>query len=113
MRLKELREERGLTQSDVANAIQTSQSNIARWEKELNEPSASFVIKLADFFEVSTDYLLGRADDFENIAVSATKNQLSVEEERLLYSLRKLNKKNKTLVLAYVRVRLEEQEENG
>lgn len=70
MRLKELREERNLSQLDVANAIGTSQTNIGRWEKERNEPSSGYVIKLADFFEVTTDYLLGREDDFGNISVT-------------------------------------------
>lgn len=60
MRLKELREERHLTQNDIAKEIKTSQTNIGRWEKELNEPAASFLIRLADFFQCSIDYLLGR-----------------------------------------------------
>ena len=51
MRLKELREERHLTQNDIAKEIKTSQTNIGRWEKELNEPAASFLIRLADFFQ--------------------------------------------------------------
>ena len=63
-RLKELRQEKNLTQADVANAIGTSQRNIGRWENNENEPGASFVIKLANFFEVSSDYLLEITDDF-------------------------------------------------
>lgn len=63
MRLKELRQENELTQFDVAKGIDTSQRNISRWENEDNEPSSSFVIKLAQYFNVSTDYLLGLEDD--------------------------------------------------
>ena len=65
MRLKELREEKNLTQYEVARAIKTSQSNIGRWEKGLNEPAANYLILLADFFDVSIDYLLGRSDEFK------------------------------------------------
>lgn len=54
MRLKELREERNLSQLDVANAIGTSQTNIGRWEKDKNEPSSGYVIKLADFKDITS-----------------------------------------------------------
>lgn len=63
MRLKELREERNFTQKQIGDAIMSDQSNVARWEKGINQPSAEFIIRLADFFGVSTDYLLGRSDD--------------------------------------------------
>lgn len=49
MRLKEMRTEWGLTQTDVAKAIGTSQRNIGRWESGLNEPTSSSLVKLADF----------------------------------------------------------------
>lgn len=83
MRLKELREERNLSQLNVANAIGTSQTNIGRWEKDKNEPSSGYVVKLADFFEVTTDYLLGREDDFGNISVTTNLN-LTAEEKVML-----------------------------
>lgn len=69
MRLKELRLEKNLSQWDVANGIKTGQSNIGRWEKEEVLPSSENIIKLADFFGVSTDYLLGRSDDFGYVTV--------------------------------------------
>ena len=50
MRIKELRQERGLTQAEVANAIKTSQRNIGRWENGENEPTASFIFLLAEIF---------------------------------------------------------------
>ena len=69
MRLKELRLEGGFTQGEVAKAIGTSQRNIGRWENGENEPTASFLIALADFFKVSIDYLLCREDEFGNIVI--------------------------------------------
>ena len=111
MRLKELREERHLTQNDIAKEIKTSQTNIGRWEKELNEPAASFLIRLADFFQCSTDYLLGREDDFGNITIKTEKPvPLPQDELHLLEVYRKLDTVNKTHVSAYAEVRLEEQE---
>lgn len=111
MRLKELREERNLTQNDVATAINTTRTNIGRWEKGINEPSANFIMQLADFFEVSTDYLLGREDDFGNVSIQNVTSSLSAEEQRLIDTFRKLNAKNRIHVSAYADVRLEEQTE--
>lgn len=90
MRLLELREEKNLTQQDVANAIKTSRTNIGRWEKEQNEPSASYIILLADFFEVSTDYLLGRENDFGTVNVKKELPGLSEEELQLIEDFRSL-----------------------
>lgn len=98
MRLKELRDEKKLSQEEVAKAIGTSQTNIGRWEKGLNEPSSGFVIKLANYFEVSIDYLLGREDDFGNIVVSEN-NEITPEEKELLTLFRSLpNIRRKTVM---------------
>lgn len=63
-RLKELRLEKGLSQQQLARQIETTQSNIGRWENGINEPSASQLIKLADYFGCTIDFLVGREDDF-------------------------------------------------
>lgn len=61
-RIKELRLEKGIFQAALAKAIGVSQKAVDFWEKGENEPKASYILKLADFFDVSTDYLLGRGD---------------------------------------------------
>lgn len=58
--IKELRLEKGLSQSLLASKIGVSQKAIDFWERGINEPKASYIIKFADFFDVSADYLLGR-----------------------------------------------------
>lgn len=83
MRLKEIRFEKGLSQCDVAQGIKTGQSNIGRWENGDVLPSADFIIKLADFFGVSTDYLLGRSDELGYVTVQSSPT-LSPEEQELL-----------------------------
>lgn len=113
MRLKELRDEKKLSQEEVAKAIGTSQTNIGRWEKGLNEPSSGFVIKLANYFEVSIDYLLGREDDFGNITVtpspssdlsaSSPNASLTPEERELLELYKKLPGTRKKTVLDTIR----------
>ena len=59
IRIKELRLENNLSQQSLAREINVSQKAIDFWEKGINEPKASYVIKLAKFFNVSADYLLG------------------------------------------------------
>lgn len=59
-RIKELRQEKNLSQSVLAQKIGVSQKAIDYWERGINEPKATYIVRLADFFDVSTDYLLGR-----------------------------------------------------
>jgi len=61
-RLKELRQKANITQKELALSIHSSQQNIAFYEKGERKPKHEMVEKLADFFNVSTDYLLGKTD---------------------------------------------------
>lgn len=59
-RLKELRKNKNLKQSDVAKAIFTSQQNYSRYENGSVEPDYEILKRLASFFGVSIDYILGK-----------------------------------------------------
>lgn len=61
-RIKLLRTEKGFSQAKLAKAIGATQKAVDFWEKGINEPKASFIIKLAKFFCVSADFLLGIED---------------------------------------------------
>ncbi len=61
-RLKELRTERNLTQKRLAEKLSTTDDCIFFWEKGRSEPSIDEILRLAAFFDVTTDYLLGRVD---------------------------------------------------
>lgn len=61
-RLKTLRKEAGLTQKELAEQIDTSQQNIGFWEKGDRNPKHKSLVKLANFFKVSTEYLTGETD---------------------------------------------------
>ncbi len=112
MRLKELREERDLSQLDVANAIGTSQTNIGRWEKDKNEPSSGYIIKLANFFGVTTDFLLGREDDFGNVSVNANAD-LTAEEKTMLELFNKLPEVRRRTVIDTMRFMVESNDRNA
>ena len=58
--LKSLREEKNLRQADLADFLEISQQAYQRYENGTSEPNGDGFIKLADFYNVSTDYLLGR-----------------------------------------------------
>ena len=60
MRLKELRESKGLTQKEVAEIIGYSEVSYARYENGKREPDISTLCKLANYFNVTVDYLIGR-----------------------------------------------------
>lgn len=62
-RLKEMRENRELPQRIIAQILKTSERQYSRWETGFTEIPAHHVVSLADFYQVSTDYLLGRTDD--------------------------------------------------
>ena len=61
-RLLELRKEKGLSQAKLAKEIGVSFSVVCYWETDRAEPTALNLVKLADFFDISVDYLLGRED---------------------------------------------------
>lgn len=61
-RLKQLREEKGLLQSDLARYLNISIPAVGYYENGKRDMSPQTIIKLSDFFEVSTDYLLGKSD---------------------------------------------------
>lgn len=57
-KIKLLREKRGITQTELANKLGITRSGVNAWEMEISVPSTQYVILLAKFFDVSTDYLL-------------------------------------------------------
>ena len=63
-RIRDLRKEKKLSQSELANVLFTSQDTISLWELGKSLPGANDIIKLAKFFNVSSDYLLGLVDEF-------------------------------------------------
>lgn len=58
-RLKELRMEKGLTQTELAKVLNTTQKSISKYENEYLDVSTETIIKICKYFDVSADYLLG------------------------------------------------------
>jgi len=61
--LKQLRENQGLSQTDLGKILNVTQQTIGHYEKGKREPNQETLNKIADHFGVTTDYLLGRVND--------------------------------------------------
>ena len=87
-----LRKEKKLSQKDAAQALGISQALLSHYEKGIRECSLSFVVKAADFYDVSCDYLLGRTAERQydiaelnsETASAGSQNTASVINRRLL-----------------------------
>ena len=61
-RIKSLREQQNITQSDLAKQLGITRSSVNAWEMGISVPSTQYIVELAHIFNVSTDYLLGKSD---------------------------------------------------
>ena len=65
LRLRGLRKNKGISQLKLAMDLNTTQNTISRYETGEREPGIDELIKIADYFNVSVDYLIGRTDNPE------------------------------------------------
>lgn len=63
LKLKELREEKKISQSKISEITGNKQAACPKWELQQRDIPNEVLCKLADYFEVSTDYLLGRTEE--------------------------------------------------
>lgn len=103
-RIRELREEKNLSMLQLAEKIGVSNAAICKWENQIAEPKASYIYNLANFFNVSTDYLLGRTDDFGSVIASPTAPALTKREETLLRYFRSLSSELQEAAIETTRV---------
>lgn len=97
------RESRNMSQKFVALSVGVSPPMVSQWEKGIKEPSKETLIKLADLFHVTIDYLL----DHET---STTENKLSEDENNLLSIFRLLNQTGKAVALRQCEALLDQPE---
>ena len=95
--LKELRINRGVSQKEFAAILGVSQQTIASWEVGRTEPSNSLLKDIADYFNVSADYLLGRRD------VDIHNRLLSEEQVTLLKDFDSLGSDGRNILLGVLK----------
>ena len=87
-RIRELRQEHGLRQNQLAKSVNVAANTLSQFESGKANPGYEALIAIADYFEVTTDYLLGRADDFGKVTVMAEKTSgFPDSDEKELLSL--------------------------
>lgn len=100
IKIRELRKVAGITQEEAAKHLQISRQVFANYENEINQPSPEMLCKIADYFNVTIDYLVGRESEDGVVIVSG--NELSKDESALIDKLRRLDPLNKELAYQYV-----------
>jgi putative transcriptional regulator len=84
-RLKNLRKEAGFTQVDVASKLGISQPAYASWERGVKKPTQENLVKIAQIFNVSIDYLVGNSeeklDELDNIELLFRMNSKGLTDE--------------------------------
>lgn len=100
--IRALREDRDLKQADVAKVIHTSQQQYSKYETAYAEIPLRVLLELADFYGVSTDYLLGRVPYAANVQALETFLSQNDAVAAMLSSLQKLSPESQTSVFEYV-----------
>lgn len=90
-RIKELRQKRNITQIRLSTEIEVSQETISAYENGKAEPRLDNLVKIADFLNTSTDYLLGRIDD-DSPLVDLANNVVDKQLNELINNYARLNK---------------------
>lgn len=101
MRLKEMRISKGLLQRDIAEVLSCSTPVYCRYEKGEREPPFDIINRLADFYGVTVDYLMGR-DDTPPVQPKTEESPAAKAEDKFLEIYRQLNEENRRQVVQYL-----------
>lgn len=99
LNLKQLRLDRHLTQTALANALDVAQTTISAWERGEKSPDPDTLVRLANFYDVSVDYLLGRENKKE---APLPVPMLGKDAQKLLDMYGEMSKESKDQVMLYV-----------
>lgn len=75
-RLRDLRNEKGISQKELAAALFVSQQTVAKWETDRSTPNPDMVSQIAQYFDVSSDYLIGMSDSKSNAINTPTDDDI-------------------------------------
>lgn len=89
--LKEIREKKGISQTTLAKDLNLVRSTICQYEKGNRYPDIDMLIKLADYFGTSIDYLVDRINEPYAVSTHAPVNEYSDEEKRIIAAYRTLS----------------------
>lgn len=102
-RLRQLRKNKGVTQQKLADYLSVNLSTVGKWEIHNVTPATDLLVKLADYFEVTTDYLLGSSDSF-----TASPTALPEAQKVLLDLFRQVPEDKQALVVQMIKTAISE-----
>ncbi len=91
-KIKTLREQKGLTQSELARIIGITRSSVNAWEMGISVPSTQYIVELANIFKVSSDFLLGLESSYSVNVSGLSQNDIEFVHSTIEY----LRMKNET-----------------
>lgn len=119
-RLRYLRQQKGLKQKELSKILELSERAVGNYETDYRFPSQDILNKIADYFEVSIDYLLGRTDDPSAFVLSGDDlpdelKKLGVEELGVDAEVKKhgLTKKDIEEVIEYIKFKGQSKKEKS
>jgi transcriptional regulator with XRE-family HTH domain len=96
-RLRLLREENGMKQKEVGGLLGVKESSVGKYENEQRTPSPGAINKLADYFQVSSDFLLGRSD------IRFPADKIIAEHNDMIADLSEEARKEARNIMGYIR----------
>lgn len=101
-KLKELRESRHLTQTGMGARIGVTQQNISRYERDVSTMPVEILLETADYFNVTTDYLLGRSEVKRSLEGQVQVNREIEEYFDLVEMYQDLDARDREIVLSTI-----------
>ena len=113
-RIKELRQEKGILQSDLAKLLKMGQATISNWETGRHEPDQEALLEMSKLFDVSIDYILGNTD-IKNPLTSEDMNGLTEKQIKILEMMGELPEQDQDDLIqqAEYRIWLKHQKKSG
>ena len=99
LRIKELRESKKLNMKEAARLLDMPYTTYVNYEKGKREPTSEVLIQLADFFETTVDFLVGRNCVRSYVVYESSSAPLSEEDQDLLFKYHSLDERGKSAVL--------------
>lgn len=103
--IRELRREMDCTQNKLADLLGVTQDSISLWENDRRIPDTQYIVQMARFFDVSTDYMLGLTDEYKSVRFgekTQEQTSLSADEQKLIERYREMSVKEKALLTQYI-----------
>lgn len=109
--IAELLEKNDISQKEFSTALNVSKSTVSMWKHQNRNPDIDMLIKIAQYFDVSTDYLLGLSTNYsKNASANAEKEDVLDEKSKnLMAAFSQLTEDNKDIAIGEVKKLLKDQ----